>query len=121
MTVLYTGWYPNYGLTREELQSGRPIIGIAQTRSDLSPCNRHHIKLAKSTGEGIRHFGEPGKGRVDMLIDLAEIPRRRPVSITMAALRISSHVGQLGEGMVIEHAVRFQRVDQTASIPRENY
>ena len=43
MTALYLGRYMNYGLTREELQSGRPIIGIAQTGSDLAPCNRHHI------------------------------------------------------------------------------
>ena len=57
MTALYTGWYLNYGLTREELQSGKPIIGIAQTGSDLSPCNRHHIELAKRTREGIREAG----------------------------------------------------------------
>jgi dihydroxy-acid dehydratase len=46
MTALYVERYLNYGLTREELQSGKPIIGIAQTGSDLSPCNRHHIVLA---------------------------------------------------------------------------
>ena len=46
MTALYLERYLNYGLTREELQSGKPIIGIAQTGSDLSPCNRHHIVLA---------------------------------------------------------------------------
>ena len=45
MTALYLERYLNYGLTREELQSDRPIIGIAQTGSDLSPCNRHHIEL----------------------------------------------------------------------------
>src|SRR3990167_6677091 len=43
MTALYLERYLNYGLTREELQSGKPIIGIAQTGSDLSPCNRHHL------------------------------------------------------------------------------
>jgi dihydroxy-acid dehydratase len=47
MTALYLERYLNYGLTRDELQSGKPIIGIAQTGSDLSPCNRHHIELAK--------------------------------------------------------------------------
>jgi hypothetical protein len=47
----------NYGLTREELQSGKPIIGIAQTGSDLSPCNRHHLELAKRVREGIREAG----------------------------------------------------------------
>jgi dihydroxy-acid dehydratase len=47
MTALYLERYLNYGLTREELQSGKPIIGIAQTGNDLSPCNRHHLDLAQ--------------------------------------------------------------------------
>ncbi len=53
MTALYIERYLNYGLTRGELQSGKPIIGIAQTGSDLSPCNRHHIELAKRVRDGI--------------------------------------------------------------------
>jgi dihydroxy-acid dehydratase len=53
MTALYLERYLNYGLTRQELQSGKPIIAIAQTGSDLSPCNRHHIKLAKRVRDGI--------------------------------------------------------------------
>jgi len=53
MTALYMERYLNYGLTREELQSGKPIIGIAQTGSDLSPCNRHHIELTKRVRDGI--------------------------------------------------------------------
>ncbi len=53
MTALYTERYLNYGLTRHELRSGKPIIGIAQTGSDLSPCNRHHIELAKRVRDGI--------------------------------------------------------------------
>lgn len=53
MTALYLERYLNYGLTRDELQSGKPIIGIAQTGSDLSPCNRHHIELAKRVRDGI--------------------------------------------------------------------
>jgi dihydroxy-acid dehydratase len=57
MTALYLERYMNYGLTREELQSGKPIIGIAQTGSDLSPCNRHHIVLAERIREGIREMG----------------------------------------------------------------
>src|SRR5579871_5941548 len=57
MTALYIERYLNYGLTREELQSGRPIIGIAQTGSDLSPCNRHHLVLAQRVREGIRDAG----------------------------------------------------------------
>ncbi|MCF3946183.1 dihydroxy-acid dehydratase family protein [Acidiphilium sp. AL] len=57
MTALYLERYLNFGLTREELQSGKPIIGIAQTGSDLSPCNRHHIELAKRVADGIRAAG----------------------------------------------------------------
>ena len=57
MTALYLERYLNYGLTLEELRSGKPIIGIAQTGSDLSPCNRHHIELAKRVREGIREKG----------------------------------------------------------------
>src|ERR1043165_1032575 len=57
MTALYLERYLNYGLTREELQSGKPVIGIAQTGSDLSPCNRHHLQLADRTREGIREAG----------------------------------------------------------------
>jgi len=57
MTALYLERYMNFGLSLEELQSGRPIIGIAQTGSDLSPCNRHHIVLAERVREGIREAG----------------------------------------------------------------
>jgi dihydroxy-acid dehydratase len=57
MTALYLERYLNYGLTREELQSNKPIIGIAQTGSDLAPCNRHHIELAKRVADGIRAMG----------------------------------------------------------------
>lgn len=57
MTALYIERYMNWGITREELQSGKPIIGIAQTGSDLSPCNRHHIILAERVREGIREAG----------------------------------------------------------------
>ena len=57
MTALYLERYLNFGLTREELQSGKPIIGIAQTGSDLSPCNRHHLELAKRVREGITAAG----------------------------------------------------------------
>ena len=53
MTALYIERYLNYGITRAELQSGKPIIGIAQTGSDLSPCNRHHVELAKRVRDGI--------------------------------------------------------------------
>jgi dihydroxy-acid dehydratase len=57
MTSLYLERYMNFGLSLEELQSGRPIIGIAQTGSDLSPCNRHHLVLAERVREGVREAG----------------------------------------------------------------
>ena len=57
MTALYLERYLNFGISREELQSGKPIIGIAQTGSDISPCNRHHIELAKRVRDGIRDAG----------------------------------------------------------------
>jgi dihydroxy-acid dehydratase len=57
MTALYLERYLNYGLTLHELTSGKPIVGIAQTGSDLSPCNRHHLDLAQRVREGIRAAG----------------------------------------------------------------
>ncbi len=57
MTSLYLERYLNFGLSLEELRSGRPVIGIAQTGSDLSPCNRHHLVLAERVREGIREAG----------------------------------------------------------------
>ncbi|KAJ5894602.1 hypothetical protein N7495_006293 [Penicillium taxi] len=57
MTALYIERYLNYGMTREELMSGKPVIGIAQSGSDISPCNRHHLELAKRVREGIRSAG----------------------------------------------------------------
>ena len=57
LTALYLEKYLNYGLTRKELQSGKPIIGIAQSGSDLSPCNRHFQKLSVKIKNGIRAAG----------------------------------------------------------------
>jgi dihydroxy-acid dehydratase len=57
MTALYLERYLNYGITKHELTSGKPIIGIAQSGSDLSPCNRHHLELALRVREGIRSAG----------------------------------------------------------------
>src|ERR1700758_228791 len=57
MTALYFERYLNFGLTKNEIMSGRPIIGIAQSGSDLSPCNRHHLQLAQRVREGIRDAG----------------------------------------------------------------
>lgn len=57
LTALYVERYLNYGLSLEELQSDRPIIGISQTGSDLAPCNRHHLVLAERVKQGIRDAG----------------------------------------------------------------
>lgn len=57
LTALYIERLMNYGLSRAELQSGRPIIGIAQSGSDIAPCNRHHIELASRVRDGIREMG----------------------------------------------------------------
>ena len=57
MTALYLERYLNYGISKAELQSNRPVIGIAQTGSDLAPCNRHHLVLAERVREGIRDAG----------------------------------------------------------------
>jgi dihydroxy-acid dehydratase len=56
-TAVYIERFTNYGITRGELQSARPMIGIAQTGSDLSPCNRHHVQLAARVKDGIRDAG----------------------------------------------------------------
>ena len=57
MTALYLERFMNYGITPQELRSGRPIIGIAQSGSDISPCNRIHLELAKRVRDGIRDAG----------------------------------------------------------------
>src|ERR1700744_5027321 len=57
MAAIYLERFMNYGLTPDELRSGRPIIGIAQSGSDLNPCNRHHLGLARRIREGIRDAG----------------------------------------------------------------
>ncbi|HJY42508.1 MAG TPA: dihydroxy-acid dehydratase, partial [Steroidobacteraceae bacterium] len=57
LTALYIEKYLNYGLSLEELQGDRPIVGIAQTGSDLAPCNRHHLVLAERVKQGIRDAG----------------------------------------------------------------
>ncbi|MBU2329656.1 MAG: dihydroxy-acid dehydratase family protein, partial [Alphaproteobacteria bacterium] len=57
MTALYLERFMNYGTTPEEWRSGKPIIGIAQSGSDINPCNRHHLDLAKRVRDGIRDAG----------------------------------------------------------------
>src|SRR3712207_9232211 len=55
--ALYLERFMNYGITPEELRSGKPVVGIAQTGSDLVPCNRHHLELARRVRDGIRDAG----------------------------------------------------------------
>jgi dihydroxyacid dehydratase/phosphogluconate dehydratase len=57
MTALYLERFMNYGITPDELRSGKPIVGIAQSGSDISPCNRIHLELAKRVRDGIRDAG----------------------------------------------------------------
>src|SRR3546814_12621871 len=57
MTALYLDRFMNYGLTPAELRDGRPIVGIAQSGSDLAPCNRIHLDLARRVRDGIRDAG----------------------------------------------------------------
>ena len=80
MTALYVERYLNFGLTREEIQGGRPIIGIAQTGSDLSPCNRHLMDLAEPHPR--RHPGRPAACRWNS----RSIRSRKPASVPTAAL-----------------------------------
>jgi dihydroxyacid dehydratase/phosphogluconate dehydratase len=78
MTALYLERFMNYGLTPEELRSGRPIVGIAQTGSDLSPCNRIHLELARRVRDGIRGDVlriDLNQARCDAMVSADEIAR----------------------------------------------
>ena len=75
MTALYIERYMNWGLTREELQSGKPIIGIAQTGSDLSPCNRHHLVLADRLRDAAAEVY--GQKRQEVVRETAEVVAKR--------------------------------------------
>jgi dihydroxy-acid dehydratase len=77
MTALYLERYMNFGITREELQSGKPIVGIAQTGSDRSPCNRHHIILAQRLREAIR---EAGGMAIEFLVHPIQETGKRPTA-----------------------------------------
>jgi dihydroxy-acid dehydratase len=57
MTALYLERFLNYGLTPGELQGGRPVIGIAQSASDLAPCNRAHLQTVTRLCDGVRDAG----------------------------------------------------------------
>ena len=87
MTALYLERYLNYGLTRAELTSGRPIVGIAQTGSDLSPCNRHHLELAQRVRAGIRDAGGIAfEFPVHPIQETASVRLRRSIAISLISV-----------------------------------
>jgi dihydroxy-acid dehydratase len=81
MTALYLERYTNFGISLEELQSDRPIIGIAQSGSDLAPCNRHHLVLAERLREGIR---EAGGIAIEFPVHPIQETGRRPTAALIA-------------------------------------
>ena len=111
MSVLYLERYLNYGLTREELQSGKPIIGIAQTGSDLSPCNRHHIELTKRLRDGII-----AAGGTTMAIPVHPIQE----SHSPWQQYFREKVGPFSQGMVLKGAPDYRDIAKK-HIPRNNH
>ena len=109
MTALYLERYLNYGLTRKELQSGRPIIGIAQTGNDLAPCNRHHLDLAERVTDGIRDAGGVG----------FEFPVSEHRTPGQELYR--STVGQHATGACIELATRYVDIIARHGNPRHSH
>ena len=111
MTALYLERYLNFGLTGPELQSGKPIIGIAQTGSDLSPCNRHHLELAKRVRDGITAAGGR-RLRVPVPPDPGDrqapdrLPRPQPVLSLprRGALRLSARRRRAADRLRQDHA-----------------
>ena len=101
MSAMYIERYMNYGLSREELQSGKPIIGIAQTGSDLSPCNRHHMQLAERVREGIRAAGGIAgfaKGGAD--VKLAQDGADATILTYTAKADVGGKIAQLGSRLI---------------------
>ena len=142
MTALYLERYLNYGLTRAELQSGKPIIGIAQTGNDLSPCNRHHLELAHRVREGIRAAGGidgtrsaeaivagprcPIAGRISMdlmAVDITDLPPNAVKRGGMVTLigdgitvdELAHHFGTIGYEVLTSLGRRYARVYRSAA------
>ena len=125
MTALYLERYLNYGLTSEELQVGKPIIGIAQTGSDLSPCNRHHLELANRVREGI-----PAAGGVALEFPVPSNPGNRQAPDGGArsqsrlsgacggALRLSTRWRRAHDRMRQDHAGLFDGRGHGRTFPR---
>jgi dihydroxyacid dehydratase/phosphogluconate dehydratase len=137
MTALYLERYLNFGLTRGELQAGKPIIGIAQSGSDLAPCNRHHLQLAARIREGIR---EAGGIAFEFPVHPIQETGKRPTASRCRRLalerrgrfKVPEHqtpwqeiqrgmVDELSRGMVLKPAVKYQRIAKTKGVPRDNH
>ena len=110
MTALYLERYLNFGLSLEELQSGRPIIGIAQTGSDLSPCNRHHLVLAERVREGIR---EAGGIAIEFPVHPIQETGKRPTAGARPQPRLSRRWSRLLYGYPLDGVVLTIGCDKT--------
>lgn len=112
MTALYLERFLNFGLTREELQSGRPIIGIAQTGSDLVPCNRHHLALAERVKDGVRDAGGiPFEFPVHPLQETGKRP-------TAALDRNLAYLGLHGDVLTVSGRTVAENVEKTLPTDR---
>jgi dihydroxyacid dehydratase/phosphogluconate dehydratase len=130
MTALYVERFMNYGLTPEELRSGRPSGGIAQTGSDLSPCNRIHLELAGRVRDGIRGDVlriDLNQARCDAQVSADEIARRLrelpappvPPSQSPWEELYRAHTGQLVDGATLDLALKHRRIAEHT--PRHNH
>jgi dihydroxyacid dehydratase/phosphogluconate dehydratase len=109
MSALYIKRFMNYGLTPEELISGKPIIGIAQTGSDLTPCNRVHIELAKRVRDGVRDAG--GIPMEFPVHPIFENCRRPTAALDRNLAAVGGGLSWLRTGDVIRIDLRQQRCD----------
>ena len=133
MTALNIERYLNYCITREGPQSGKPILGIAQTGSDPSPCNRHHIELAKRGRDGVIAGGgnciefpvhpiqETGKRPAAAMGGLAGLKTGDRIRVELNKATAIVLVDQFDKGMVLKPAVKHQRIAKTKGIPRDNH
>ena len=94
MTALYMERYMNWGLTREELQSGKPLIGIAQSGSDLSPCNRHHIILAQRVREEIAELEAASESIRTKFKTYDQMPVEEQLALTLGFRENRSRLGE---------------------------
>ncbi len=104
MTALYVERYLNFGLSLDELQGGRPIIGIAQSGSDLVPCNRHHLQLAERVRAGI--------------IEAGGVPLEFPTHPLAAVWQSSRAAGATCPAYAISRSVSKRPAKAGAQLPR---